>query len=668
MISVDQEGASGTADTPQQDVGESSDAGDQSYYQRRICSILAAVAAGYGNILEEEEHRLLANIGELEGDAQRLLFRLYLRRPGWFRVQKLEYRDVLNREGAVQALNRAQLIDDSVADPAEILEILQLEEMRLLARELGLKPTANRSALREAILATRRSKQQRLCFAVTPRKSIAEEADERILDAGGRLCGPLIRIRPETLERMRRLLSLFFLTSSQEADASASLATAILTDLNRRKYPPYTMLRSRPIFADRAAWRAFDEALQYERTLDETLAGSGDQTAAVDAEELVLALLATVKQNWQEHLARERTVEGSSNRAQQSAYFLRRYTAGWVYARILSGLVAAAERLKRFSEANEILRLLLDQDVYLRGHRGRWWERLAINWERHLRCQEEAAKGCAEGLADCHVRSGSRLALQRRMAKLESKSFAPDEPPETITIYAEPEDRGRTGRKLLYLLPDNTLGSVEELALGHFREQGWLGVHCESRLLAFIYTLCFWDIIFASVPDVFQTPYQSAPLDLATDAFYEARRDPIEARLGELVAGEAARLLAEAYYPFYGCQAVGALWREYPLDALLAVCKALGGPALAALLRPFAEDYSHSSSGLPDLFLYRPDHSDYLLVEVKSPNDRLSDAQRNWNALFKRDGIKFVLCRVLDTSEQERERPASRRRKASSAS
>jgi hypothetical protein len=33
------------------------------------------------------------------------------------------------------------------------------------------------------------------------------------------------------------------------------------------------------------------------------------------------------------------------------------------------------------------------------------------------------------------------------------------------------------------------------------------------------FALTFWDIIFAPVDGVFETPYQSAPLDLSTDAF-----------------------------------------------------------------------------------------------------------------------------------------------------
>jgi Fanconi-associated nuclease 1 len=35
----------------------------------------------------------------------------------------------------------------------------------------------------------------------------------------------------------------------------------------------------------------------------------------------------------------------------------------------------------------------------------------------------------------------------------------------------------------------------------------------------------FWDILFAPFPDVLETPYQSAPLDLTTDAFFVGKLD-----------------------------------------------------------------------------------------------------------------------------------------------
>lgn len=526
---------------------------------------------------------------------------------------------------------------DKIDEPEEILELLQLDEMKMVAKQLDVKATGNRHQIKMAILATKSSKQLRLAFFTTPRKSIADESAERIVACSKRLLGPVVRIPLATAESLRRLLGLFFLDTALEEN---NLSTAILTDLHRKQYPPYVVVRSRPVFASREDWLAYDAAREEERTIGEIVGSEEGVT-----EEVVRELLGTAQENWRKHFGLGQEIK---------SYFLRRYTAGWIYTRILSFLTGVLERLKLFAEANHVLHALLGQDVYCLGSRGRWWERLVLNLHSHLGKRDEALRRCREGLADEHVRTGSRLALQRRLCKMSGEPFDLDASPPTMTIYADPEDARATGRKLLYLLRKGGLGSVEELVLAHFVDQGWLGFHCEGSIFRFLFALCFWDILFDEVPDVFQTPFHSAPLDLFTDAFYEARLERIQCRLEAIRSHNAApQLLVDAYYPFFGCQVLGAAWREYPLEALLDICRSLGGTALAAVLAQLAEDYSNSSAGLPDLLLYRPDQSDYLLVEVKSTNDRLSDGQKNWNALFKRHGIKFMLCRVLDTSEQD---------------
>ena len=45
-------------------------------------------------------------------------------------------------------------------------------------------------------------------------------------------------------------------------------------------------------------------------------------------------------------------------------------------------------------------------------------------------------------------------------------------------------------------------------------------VHCEGGYYGTLFGILFWDIIFMSLPNVFISQYQSAPLDFATDAFY----------------------------------------------------------------------------------------------------------------------------------------------------
>jgi Fanconi-associated nuclease 1 len=58
-----------------------------------------------------------------------------------------------------------------------------------------------------------------------------------------------------------------------------------------------------------------------------------------------------------------------------------------------------------------------------------------------------------------------------------------------------------------------------------------------------IFALLFWDIIFADVPGAFETPYQTAPLDLAEETFYYARKEMIETRLKEVQEGQARAIL-----------------------------------------------------------------------------------------------------------------------------
>jgi len=53
----------------------------------------------------------------------------------------------------------------------------------------------------------------------------------------------------------------------------------------------------------------------------------------------------------------------------------------------------------------------------------------------------------------------------------------------------------------------------------------------------------FWDILFLPLPGVFETAYQTAPLDLATDAFFPLRRSEINARLVELANGHGPQIL-----------------------------------------------------------------------------------------------------------------------------
>lgn len=68
---------------------------------------------------------------------------------------------------------------------------------------------------------------------------------------------------------------------------------------------------------------------------------------------------------------------------------------------------------------------------------------------------------------------------------------------------------------------------VEELALSYYGTLGYKGYHSENSILATLFGLLFWDILFSPQPGVFETSYQTEPLDLRTDAFFLGRQQMI---------------------------------------------------------------------------------------------------------------------------------------------
>jgi len=74
---------------------------------------------------------------------------------------------------------------------------------------------------------------------------------------------------------------------------------------------------------------------------------------------------------------------------QGSESLFSQYTEGSVCTRMLSSCVEFLEKCRLYGQANELLKKLLSQSVYCVGSRGRWWERLALNLDQHLKKHSE---------------------------------------------------------------------------------------------------------------------------------------------------------------------------------------------------------------------------------------------------------------------------------------
>lgn len=520
----------------------------------------------------------------------------------------------------------------------DYLDLLGLDELREFCkkRKISLQGRTKREQLVEAIKCNPLHRQQTLCFG---KGSLGVGRSLGSLEALKETCGPIIRLFDRVAETLPRLTDLFFAASSDPQ--SDNLATAILSDLNRRSYPVYEIARSGPLFESRAHWLQWEGAQHLYGALWKRLEASEEDVECLTIDHYVSDVLV----RWTSELMRPCYA--------QRPYFLRRTSSAWVLTKCLSLLADAYEKTREYDKAVAVYESLLEQDLFCLGRRGQWYERLAVILQRHLKRPDEALQVCTRGLADEWVRTGSRLALRRRKAKLEKNAEGWEEfPIEELVINGELATSGSTGRKLVFRLDEDSVGSVEDLVLHHFAQEengNWQGLHTESSVYTTLFSLLFWDILFGPVPDVFQSPYQAAPLDFHTDSFYLARREAIDGRLAAIAQEEYWKeALVNTWNSQHGRICVGVSWEYYDLDQLWSVMRAVGGPALSVLFRSLAEDQKHSRSGMPDLILWRQvgERMEHLLVEVKSARDRLSDAQRHWAWIFHHAGVRMLVCKV----------------------
>ncbi|TGZ79121.1 hypothetical protein EX30DRAFT_365451 [Ascodesmis nigricans] len=229
--------------------------------------------------------------------------------------------------------------------------------------------------------------------------------------------------------------------------------------------------------------------------------------------------------------------------------------------------------------------------------------------------------------------------------------------PSTPTAAAKPEYKQTTLTKTLHLLPPSPTPGipVESLCLHHYHTLGWRGLHTESHLPLTLFSYLFLDLLFLPLPNIFQTAFQTAPLDLFTSAFYPCRASEINHRLVEISNGGAARIVREVWEREKERRpcVVGLDW-GVDVEMLVEVCECIPGEALAVVCKVLCQEYRLRRGGMPDLLLWRVVErkegrvvrGECFFAEVKSENDRLSDTQRMWIHVLMSAGVKVELCAV----------------------
>ncbi|KAL4967656.1 fanconi-associated nuclease 1 [Aspergillus stella-maris] len=579
---------------------------------------------------------------------------------------------------------------DQITTVEEASSLLLLDELKILAKETKVQGKSKQELI--AALHKSSQKQTGLGWNNASNTNREEQFVKKILD----YTGDCIRLAAGPYALFERVHLVFYRSTEW---TEKSLTTIILAKISRRNFPEYVVCRSSSIFLSREILLEFESALRTQFRIDNFLEFSGTPTRERLEEIKDLAYKAYPR--WRSLLEQEQQKEDTIYECGEGAY-LRRFSPAWVYTRILHKGLHPLGRFKEYKEEHRLLTELLAQRLFHPARRGAWYQRKALLEEHYMYNltpsegrNEEAQKKhwrrialrtCEEGLEDpsCHLIY--HYDLQKRIQKLEKalkvvkreqhdfghvrlakpeertiegiqviKEDSPSRTPAPVPVNSNSNNNDdmytprRSGPTIwIDELEDGEECRVEAMCLSWYRHQGWKGYHSEGGILRTLFAYLFYDILFTYIPNVFQTSFQTCPLDLHTDAFYPSRLSEINHRLVSITNGSAASLISSIHDQYSASQpcCIGLDW-SFPLSDLLEIASCFSGDALAAICKIMAEEYAARGGGVPDLFLWSLERKEVRFVEVKSEKDRLSDTQRLWIHVLLGAGVKVELCNAV---------------------
>ncbi|KAK4565555.1 hypothetical protein LTR86_004172 [Recurvomyces mirabilis] len=535
--------------------------------------------------------------------------------------------------------------------------------------------------------------------------------------------GPCIRLSLPTLKLFERVHLVFYRSTEW---TEKSLTTIILARIARWNFPEYIVSRSANIFASRTLLLEFEASLRTQFRVDNVLEFNGTPTRetlddVLDVfEEVYPRWQVLLAEEQQKEDSIYSTGEGAYLRRLSPAWVYTRivHKGAYVLAKFKKHLrehevlcELLQQRLFHTSRRGDwYQRKALLEEHYMHLHlpspadckdvesKKKHWKRVAL-------------RTCEEGLQDQLTHLIFHHDLQKRTMKIEKQLKVPkrlqhdfqhvlltkaaertfkgiriERPPshnssrrnseQNVTTTTTPKP-DRRGAKTIWLdphpspivdaetgeetVPENEC-SVEEMCLSNYRALGYKGYHSESGILRTLFAYLFTDILFLYIPNVFQTEFQTCPLDLHTDAFYPSRISEINARLNGISNGEAADLIKgvwEIHAERKTC-IVGLDW-AFQLEDLLEIAGAWRPEALSMVMRVLVQEYGQRGGGVPDLFLWKArkvkiededgegegEDGEVMFAEVKSENDRLSDTQRMWIDVLSGAGVRVELCHAV---------------------
>ncbi|KAJ5836239.1 hypothetical protein N7447_002265 [Penicillium robsamsonii] len=626
--------------------------GKSSIYVDAFNLALETVLDEESHLFNEAEMEIFTQWRGLSYESQYLYVRLFLRKTSaWHRINRLNYyTDISDLFSVAEDLQRDRNLPDSelgntfrfaegieaITTLEEASSLLLLEELKVFAKEAKVQGKSKK----ELLAALCETSQTQTGLKDTNNRD--GHFTQKILD----YTGGCIRISPVPRALFERVHLVFYRSTEW---TEKSLTTIILAKMTKRNFPEYIVCRSNSIFSSREALLEFESAIQTQFAIDNILESNGPVTTG--SLQQIIDLANKSHPRWKELVEQEQKKEDSIYESGEGAY-LRRFSPAWVLTRVIHKSLNPLGRFKEHKREHEVLEELLAQRLFHAARRGAWYQRKALLEEHYMwaftpsegRSEEAqrkhwkrlALRTCEAGLEDplCHLIF--HYDLQKRITKLEKA---------LRVVKREQHDFGHV---ILGKPAERTIEGIR-IDTGDAPRKGKATVWVDEREggeCRFAYL--FYDILFTYVPNVFQTAYQTCPLDLHTDVFYPSRASEINHRLVGITNGDAERIVREIHAREAETQpcAVGLDW-SFDLNDLVEIVQCFRGEALATICKVMAQEYQQRGGGIPDLFLWNHETRTVMFAEVKSENDRLSDTQRLWIHILLAAGVKVELCNAV---------------------
>ncbi|CAG2163134.1 unnamed protein product [Oppiella nova] len=350
----------------------------------------------FSHLFDANDMNVIQSFTCLSGLAQMLLMRLFMRKKHWIRKSGIKYPEIAdNLHPIIRELvdNNFLFNEIQLTNLKEAMDILDTMEIKKIGRSLNGLNMNGLNTKRNIIPAI--LKYINTCRSVIKSDTQSDAVSQALLKSiRSVLRDKCFKVNESLCEPFERMFLLYCQPDINEEELNTHFNYEFFKQMKAESgqevYTKYSINRHEVIYKTRDQLVRYSEAFKLEieilsaiekRNFDEVV-----DSLMRNLDEVVDSLMVRAEQIYMDVI---KDKEDQCDALLPT--FLRSYTGGQSYIRCLSHCVSVLEQKKNYVKAVYILKeILLNQMIYCCDRRGYWFERLALDLDKHLKDTESA--------------------------------------------------------------------------------------------------------------------------------------------------------------------------------------------------------------------------------------------------------------------------------------